>query len=82
MKRDGVNRMFPFAKRGLSECGSIYEPKITNRGVLIRFAGNSHVYQATKYNFYCFSCNWSRQSTVQCVNRLTLEFFSCRIIVV
>ena len=27
MKRDGVNRMFPFAKRDISEWGSRYEPK-------------------------------------------------------
>ena len=27
MKRDGVDRMFPFAKRDISEWGSRYEPK-------------------------------------------------------
>ena len=27
MKRDGVNRMFPFAKRDISEWGSRYQPK-------------------------------------------------------
>ena len=32
MKRDGVNRMFPFAKRDISEWGSRYESKIINRG--------------------------------------------------
>ena len=27
MKRDGVDRMFPFSKRGISEWGSKYQPK-------------------------------------------------------
>ena len=27
MKRDGVDRMFPFARRDISEWGSRYEPK-------------------------------------------------------
>ena len=27
MKRDGVDRMIPFAKRDISEWGSRYEPK-------------------------------------------------------
>ena len=45
MKRDGVNKMFPFAKRDISEWGSRYEPKIIYRGILIRFVGNPHVYQ-------------------------------------
>ena len=27
MKHDGVDRMFPFAKRGISEWDSRYEPK-------------------------------------------------------
>ena len=27
MKRDGVDKMFPFAKRDISEWGSRYEPK-------------------------------------------------------
>ena len=27
MKRDGVDRIFPFAKRDMSEWGSRYEPK-------------------------------------------------------
>ena len=27
MKRDGVDRMFPFAKRDISKWGSRYEPK-------------------------------------------------------
>ena len=27
MKRNGVDRMFPFAKRDISEWGSRYEPK-------------------------------------------------------
>ena len=27
MKGDGVDRMFPFAKRDISEWGSRYEPK-------------------------------------------------------
>ena len=27
MKRDGVNRMFPFAKQDISEWNSRYEPK-------------------------------------------------------
>ena len=28
MKRDGVDGMFPFAKKDISEWGSKYEPKI------------------------------------------------------
>ena len=52
MNRDGVNRMFPFAKRDISEWGSRYEPKIINRGFLIRFVGNPHVYQALESS--CF----------------------------
>ena len=47
MKRDGVDKMFPFAKQDI-EWGSKYEPKIINRGAL----GNSHVYQAPQSN--CF----------------------------
>ena len=27
IKRDSVNRMFPFAKRDITECSSRYEPK-------------------------------------------------------
>ena len=27
MKRDGVDRMFPFSKRGISEWGSKYQPE-------------------------------------------------------
>ena len=27
MKRDGVDRMFPFSKRDISEWGSKYQPK-------------------------------------------------------
>ena len=30
MKRDGVDRMFPFIKRDISEWDSGYEPKIIN----------------------------------------------------
>ena len=52
MKRDGGDRMLPFAKRDISEWGSRYEPKIINRGILITFAGNPHVYQAPESN--CF----------------------------
>ena len=32
MKRGGIDRMFPFAKRDISEWGSKYEPKIINWG--------------------------------------------------
>ena len=48
MKREGVDRMFPFVKRDISEWSSRYEPKIINRRVLIRFLGNPHVYQVTE----------------------------------
>ena len=51
MKRDGVHRMFPFAKQDISEWGSRYEPK-SNPGVFIRFVGYPHVYQAPESN--CF----------------------------
>ena len=40
MKRDGGDGMLPFAKRDISEWSSRYEPKIINREILIRFAGN------------------------------------------
>ena len=49
MKRDGVDRMFPFIKWDISEWDSGYEPKIINWG-LIKLVGNSHVYQAPKSN--------------------------------
>ena len=55
MNRDGVDRMFRFVKRD-SEWGSKHEPKkYLLAGCvegLIRFVGNSHVYQAPKSN--CF----------------------------
>ena len=34
MKRDGDNRMFPFAKRDISKWGSKYEPKNNSPGNL------------------------------------------------
>ena len=34
MKSDGVDRMFPFAKRDISEWGSRYEPKNNQPGGL------------------------------------------------
>ena len=34
MKRDGDNRMFPFAKRDISKWGSKYEPKNNSSGNL------------------------------------------------
>ena len=34
MKRDGVDKMFPFAKWDISEWGSRYEPKNNKPGVL------------------------------------------------
>ena len=52
MKRDGGDGMLPFAKRDISEWSSRYEPKIIKREILIRFAGNPHVYQAPESN--CF----------------------------
>ena len=52
MERHGVNRTFPFAKRDISELGSRYWQKIINRGVLIRFIGNPHFYQAPESS--CF----------------------------
>ena len=42
MKHDGVNRMFPFAKRD-SEWVQGMSQKIINCGVLIRFLSNPHV---------------------------------------
>ena len=52
MKRNGVNRMFPFAKRDINR-GSRYEPKNNwLRVVLIRFVANPHVYQAPESS--CF----------------------------
>ena len=32
MKRDSVDKMFPFGKRDISERGSRYDPKIIKRG--------------------------------------------------
>ena len=52
MKREGVNRMFPFAIQDISEWDSRYEQKKNNRMVLIRFVGNLRVYQATESS--CF----------------------------
>ena len=52
MTRDGVDRMFPFGKRDISEWGSRYEQKKTLIGDLKRFVGNFHVYQTSKNN--CF----------------------------
>ena len=52
MKREGVDRMFPFEKREISEWDSRYELKIINRRVLIRFLGNPNVYQATESNHF------------------------------
>ena len=51
-KRDGVDGMFPFAKRHITEWDSKCDPKNNELGGLIRFAGNSHVYQVPKRN--CF----------------------------
>ena len=51
MKRDGVDRMFPFIKWDISEWDSGYKPKIISWG-LIKLVGNSHVYQAPRSN--CF----------------------------
>ena len=45
IKRDSVNRMFPLAIQDISEWASGYGPKIINRGVLTRLAGNPHVYE-------------------------------------
>ena len=53
MKRDGVDRMFPFGKRDIGEWGSRYEQKKKKLiGGLKRFVGNFHVYQTSKNN--CF----------------------------
>ena len=77
MKCDGVNWMVPFAKRDINR-GSRYEPKNNQlKVVLIRFAGNHHVYQAPESRCFssCCSCNWSTRSTVQFLNIFTSEFF-------
>ena len=44
------DRLFPLAKRDISECGLKYEPKLT--GGLNNVNGNPHVYQTRKSN--CF----------------------------
>ena len=87
MKRDGVNRMIPLAKRDISELDiQDMSQKIINRRVLTRFVGNLHVYQAPESSCCsCCSCNLSTRSTVQFINIFTSEFFedySCKIIVV
>ena len=48
VKPDGVDRIFPFAKRDIIVYGvrDMSQKKLT--GCLIRFARNSHVYQAPK----------------------------------
>ena len=56
MKRDGVDTMFPFAKRDISEWGLRYEPKYNYRGVLITFVGNLHIYQAPESNCFIAAC--------------------------
>ena len=52
MKRDGVNWLVPFAKRDINR-GLRYEPKSNQpRVILIRFAGNLHVYQAPESSYF------------------------------
>ena len=87
MKRDGVNRMIPLAKRDISELDiQDMSQKVINRRVLTKFVGNLHVYQALESSCCsCCSCNLSTRNTVQFINIFTSEFFgdySCKIIVV
>ena len=55
-KLDGLDRMFPFGERDISEWVSRYEPKHNYAGVLIRFVGNPHVYQAPESNYFIAAC--------------------------
>ena len=61
MKRDGADRMFPFANQGINECGSRYEPKSNQPGSLNKVSGSGifpkiyrqlPIHQALKKN--CF----------------------------
>ena len=52
MKYGGVDRMFPFAKRGITK----YETKNNWPGGLIKFVGNSCVYQAPESNCFIAGC--------------------------
>ena len=56
MKRDSVDRKFPFVKRKISEWGSGYEGKNKHKGGFITFLGDFHVYQAPKSNCFVASC--------------------------
>ena len=83
MKRDGVNRMFPFAKRDINSC-SRYEPKNNKpQVVLIKFVGKPHVYQAPESS--CFIAVRAIGAHEALFNLFTSEFFraySCKMIVV
>ena len=52
MKCDSVDRMLPFANETLVNRVQNMGQNVINRGVLIRFVGNLHVYQAPESN--CF----------------------------
>ena len=71
MKRDRIDRKFPFAKRKISEWGSGYEEKNKHMGGFIRFLGDFHVYQAPKSNCFVASRAIGAQNALFNVNSNT-----------
>ena len=74
MKGDVVDRMFPFAKRDISEwVQNMIQKKLT--GCSYKVCRQLGCLSNTQnYLFSCCLCNWGTQTAVQCVNIFTLEF--------